>query len=283
MKPCLKRTAVLLLAMLTILPSALSEEDSDLEIEEIVEYVDLDAVSYEGVEWTFPVALEDMRPDYVRLANKHYLLDKDYVTEPLVTVKKRNGDGSNGGLLKASDSKMQLQETCIQALHEMSEAALADGYRLYLKSAYRSYQTQRTMYYNRLEKNNGRDDGWVNKPGSSDHQTGLGCDVVPRSWRSKSMNEKMAKEPECQWMAEHCQEYGFILRYPSDKTEITEIHFEPWHMRYVGIPVATYIMEHGLCLEEFTLELQAAIEDFLARGGDPSLVSAFIQKPSENE
>ena len=273
---------ILTAALLYACPVAAGEEeDPELLIEEIIEYVDLDAVSYGNTEWTFPVALDEMSPELIRLANKHYLLEKDFVVKPLVTVKTRSRDGSNGGVFKASGAKMQLQETCAAALHAMSEAALQDGIRLYLKSAYRSYQTQNTMYYNRLKKNNGKDDGWVNKPGSSDHQTGLGCDVVPRSWRDKSMNRKMAEEKECIWMAEHCHEYGFILRYPSDKEEVTEINFEPWHMRYVGIPVATYIMNNGLCLEEFTLELQAAIEDFLARGGDPSYVEAFIQKPSE--
>ena len=153
---------------------------------------------------------------------------------------------------------------------------------MYLKSAYRSWSKQNTMYKNRLKKNNGKDDGWVSKAGASDHQTGLGCDVIPYNWTKKSgMNEKMMKEKECQWMAEHCQEYGFIIRYPADKKEYTEINTEPWHLRYVGIPVATYIMENGLCLEEFTQQLQEAIDDYIARGGDPAKVEAYIQKPTD--
>ena len=82
-------------------------------------------------------------------------------------------------------------------------------------------------------------------------------------------------------MAAHCHKFGFILRYPSDKEEITEINYEPWHFRYVGIPAATYIMENGLCLEEFVLQLQDAIASFLAAGGDPALVEPFIQTPAE--
>ena len=186
---------------------------------------------------------------------------------------------------------MQLQEDCYHALHEMSEAALEAGveagvkrgYRLYLKSAYRSYQTQSSMYSSRLKKNKGVDDGYVSMPGASDHQTGLGCDIIPASWLNASgMNGKMAKEPECQWMAAHCQEFGFILRYPEDKEEITEIKYEPWHFRYVGIPVATYIMENNLCLEEFTWELQDAIQDFLSRGGNPAYVQSLIQLPTDD-
>ena len=164
----------------------------------------------------------------------------------------------------------------------MSDAAREAGYNLYLKSAYRSWRTQNTMYKNRLKKNRGKDDGWVSRAGASDHQTGLGCDVIPKSWiKASGMNSRMAREPECQWMAEHCQEFGFIIRYPEDKEEITEIHYEPWHVRYVGIPAATYIMENGLCLEEFTDQLQQAIRDYIAAGGDRTKVEKFIQTPAE--
>jgi D-alanyl-D-alanine carboxypeptidase len=232
------------------------------------------------------VALEDLNPDFVKLANKHYLLEKGYSATPLVTVKtlKLNKDGSNanGGIRKASGSKMQLQEDCCRALVAMSDAAREAGYNLYLKSAYRSWSTQNTMYKNRLAKHNGKDDGWVSKAGASDHQTGLGCDVIPKSWlKASGMNSKMASEPECIWMAEHCHEFGFILRYPADKEDVTEINFEPWHMRYVGIPAATYIMENGLCLEEFHDQLQDAIQKYLAAGGDRSQVEKLIQPSTD--
>jgi len=285
----MKRRICLLLALLLVLPAALAEEQ-ELDLEELIveETVEGEAAEPAGeATWTFPVALEDMQPAFVVLANKHYKLDKSFVPEPLVKMKERkaNKDGSNknGGVLFAKGGTYRLQETCAEALVNMSEAAREEDIKLYLKSAYRSWQTQNTMYYNRLEKNHGKDDGWVSQPGSSDHQTGLGCDVVPRSWRDKAMNRKMAAEPECIWMAAHCHEFGFILRYPEDKEEVTEINFEPWHMRYVGIPAATYIMENGLCLEEFTEELQQAIRDYLEAGGDRARVEAFIQEPTPEE
>ena len=262
------------------------QDDEDISMEELVEEVILeeDGEVVMDALWTFPVALEDMDPTLLALANKHYLLDKNFVAGELVAMKQRKADkddnNTNGGVLRCSGD-MKLEKRCSLALVEMSEAARDDGYKLYLKSAYRSWQTQNTMYYNRLKQNKGTDDGWVSQPGASDHQTGLGCDVVPGSWREKSMNEKMAKEPECQWMAEHCHEFGFILRYPEDKQDITEINYEPWHMRYVGIPAATYIMENNLCLEEFTDELQQAIQDYLAAGGDYEKVAPFIQNPTE--
>ena len=236
--------------------------------------------------WRFPVALEDMQPRFVTLANKYMLLSKDFVPDPLVTVKtrKKNKDGTNanGGVYKASGSAMQLQGDCLQAFVSMSEGALADGITLYLKSAYRSYRTQKTMYYNRLERNKGKDDGWVSKPGASDHQTGLGLDVVSRSWRDKAMNSSFAATKEAQWMAAHCAEYGFIIRYPEDKTALTEINYEPWHLRYVGIPAAAYIMENGLCLEEFCEQLWAACSQYLAEGGSPEAVVPFMQESANN-
>lgn len=284
-----KRILCLLMALLLFLPAfTVAEEEEDLEIEEILGDDDGAEESAGGDPWTFPLRLEDINPEFVVLANKSYLLEKGYYVKPLETVKalKLNKDGTNknGGVKKASGSKMQLQKDCYEALVAMCDAAREDGYTLYLKSAYRSWQTQNTMYKNRLKRNNGKDDGWVSKAGASDHQTGLGCDVIPRSWlKASGMNSKMAAEPECAWMAEHCQEFGFILRYPEDKEEITGIHYEPWHMRYVGNPAATYIMERGLCLEEFTDELQQAIRDYLDAGGDRSRVEKYIQNPTEEE
>ena len=279
----MRKVCCLLICLLLVLPvlSLAEVEEEELDIEEYSE----DDREYSEVQWLFPVALEDMKPEYVVLANKHYLLGKDFVCKPLKKIKsmklEKDKVTKKSGDMYVVSKGMQLNEECADALIRLSDAARADGYTLYLKSAYRSWQTQNTMYYNRLKKNHGKDDGWVSKPGASDHQTGLGCDVVPKSWKSKAMNSKMAKEPECQWMAEHCHEYGFIIRYPEDKQDITEINYEPWHLRYVGIPAATYIMENGLCLEEFNDQLQQAVRDYLDAGGERSKVEAFIQEPSE--
>lgn len=282
----MKRLTALLLALCLVPVMAMGEEDEEISLEDTAGVL-IEDVTYDDVAWNFPIDLSDMDPEMIRLANKEILLPSDFVPDPLITMKARkeasDGSNANGGVKKASSSEMQLQGDCAEALVTMFEAALEDGITLYLKSAYRSYRTQKTMYYNRLEKNNGKDDGWVSKPGASDHQTGLGCDIVPRSWRDKSMNEKMADTEECQWMAAHCAEYGFILRYPSDKEEVTEINYEPWHLRYVGNPAATYIMENGLCLEEFHQQLQAAIDQFLADGGRQNLVNDFIQVSAESE
>ncbi len=277
------RAILCLLLMLSLLPvSGLAEEEEEEILFSLEDEVELEEIpGYGDVEWNFPLMLEQMDPDMIRLANKHVLLGSEFVPDPLVSMKSRKsnkaGENTNGGVNKASSSQMKLQETCAQALVEMFEAGLKEDIRLYLKSAYRSYQTQKTMYYNRLKRNNGRDDGWVNMPGASDHQTGLGCDIISRSWRDKAMNRDFAKTKEAQWMVENAARFGFILRYPSDKEAETEINFEPWHYRYVGKDVAEYIMSRGICLEEFHVELQAAIDDFIARGGNPAVVEPYRQ------
>ena len=290
----MKRIVCILLALLLLTPMAsLAElEEEELEVEELdlgSDETAAETVSVAGGEevWNFPVALEDMNPEYIILANKHYLLDKKYVPKDLVKVPSKPKDGGIKWAVKPKDGQ-KLRRECAEALCAMNQAIRDEaeeyGYRdLYLKSAYRSYSTQNTMYKNRLKKNKGRDDGWVSMPGASDHQTGLGCDVVPSNWKDKAMNDKMMKEPECIWMAEHCYEFGFIIRYPEDKQEITEINTEPWHLRYVGIPAATYIWENNLCLEEFTEQLQQAIAEYLASGGDRAKVEAFIQTSTDKE
>ncbi len=274
-------TAVLLIffCFLWLVPLGIAEDEIEFTWEDFVELEEVPV--YDGVDWDFPVDLKDMDPVMIRLANQDYRLSKSDVPDPLVTMKRRkaNKDGSNanGGVNKASSAEMKLQGDCAQALVDMFEGALQDGITLYLKSAYRSYQTQNTMYYNRLEKNNGKDDGWVSKPGASDHQTGLGCDIVSRSWRDKSLNEKFAATAEAQWLVAHAQEYGFILRYPSDKQDVTRINFEPWHYRYVGKAAAAYIMNEGICLEEFHERLQKALDDYVNRGGNPQIIQPYVQ------
>ena len=193
----MKRLLCMILALLLCMPVlSLAEEDEDeLMLEEYSE----DESGYSEAAWTFPVALEDMNPEYIILANKQYLLDKKYVPKDLVKVPSKPKEGGIYWAVKPKGGQL-LRKECAEALCAMNQAirdeAPEAGYQdLYLKSAYRSYSTQNTMYKNRLKKNHGKDDGWVSMPGASDHQTGLGCDVVPKSWKSKAMNDKMMKEP----------------------------------------------------------------------------------------
>lgn len=169
---------------------------------------------------------------------------------------------------------MLVRETAAGALQAMFDAAAEDGAKLLLHSAYRSHYRQSVMYENRL-KNIGRDDGVVQKGGASDHQTGLGFDIINAAWAKESrLNERFAQTTEAQWMAENCPKYGFIIRYPEGKSDITGIMYEPWHLRYVGVEVAIYMTDNGLTLEEFTAEWRHALAEYELGQSDEAVVSS---------
>lgn len=234
---------------------AFSEEPSD----------EIGALEQQGaVEWTYPVLPQELKSDYVRLANAKSLLESDYIPGDLVKITAK----------KTSSSAIQMREAASVALQKMFDDALSEGLTLYAHSGYRSYQTQKTMYNNRLEKNGGRDDGYVAKPGASDHQTGLGIDVISKDWIGKSFNSAFAQTQEAQWMAANCARYGFIIRYPEGAEAITEIAYEPWHLRYVGLTAAQYIMGTGITLEAFSEEWPLVLEAFELAGGDINTVVA---------
>ena len=210
-----------------------------------------------SAEWVYPVPPQDLQSDYVQLANASNLLDEKYVPSDLVKIKAK----------KTSSTAIQMRQAASDALSKMFEDALAQGLTLYAHSGYRSYGTQRTMYNNRLQQNGGKDDGYVTKPGASDHQTGLGVDVISKAWIGEKFNSGFAQTPEAQWMAANCANYGFVIRYPEDKVDITGIAYEPWHLRYVGVAAAQYMTNQGLTLEEFSEEWPPVLAAFVDGGG----------------
>jgi len=212
-------------------------------------------------EWDYPLEPEILanRTGFITLVNRDSLLDPDYEPLDLQVVNVRCVSAIRGKTLR---------KAALEAMRQMFDAAEADGFKLYLKSVYRSYQTQKTIYDDRIRKI-GRDDGVVAYPGSSDHQTGLGADILNYEWTKKSgMTPAFAETAEAQWMADHCHEYGFIIRYEEDKQELTKIIYEPWHLRYVGKETAAYMKEKHYCLEEFDAEWHSYITQWEANGGD---------------
>lgn len=146
-----------------------------------------------------------------------------------------------------------------QALTDFASAARAQGLNVVVTSGYRGYAEQSYTYNKKVSEltaSMGDATAAAEKaktivayPGTSEHQLGLCCDIVDGYYEYKT--EALENSELAKWMKEHCAEYGFILRYPKDKTQETGIMFEPWHYRYVGTEAAAYIMENGLCLEEF--------------------------------
>lgn len=161
-------------------------------------------------------------------------------------------DASFAPELTALENGHYFDSRAVAALQEFIAAARAEGLSVYLTSSYRAYGTQEYLFNNKLAQYGGDYAAAariVAVPGSSEHQTGLAADIVDKYYQY--MNESLADTELSKWMYENCAQYGFILRFPEDKQDITKIMFEPWHFRYVGVEAATYIMENGLCLEEF--------------------------------
>ena len=160
---------------------------------------------------------------------------------------------------KALPNGLRVDERIYDPLTAMLDDAEALGYHLIVCSAYRSYDKQVELFENRVQRyrNAGysQEDAYnkgktsVSLPGCSEHHTGLAVDIVAQ--RYQNLDDGMFDLPEIQWLYAHCQEYGFIVRYPDGKSEITGIIHEPWHYRYVGVEAATEIMDRGICLEEY--------------------------------
>ncbi len=131
------------------------------------------------------------------------------------------------------------------ALQRMFDAAKKDGLKLFVKSGFRSYETQKRIYNNYVSRDGVAEaDRYSARPGHSEHQTGLGFDI-------NKIDSSFEGTPEAIWLAANCHKYGFIIRYPAGKESITGYMYEPWHIRYLGVEIATNVYNSGLCLEEY--------------------------------
>lgn len=154
---------------------------------------------------------------------------------------------------------LKVSVECYDALNELLAACRADGYKPYVASAFRSHGDQKWLYQNKINRliAEGYSSEEANKlagtvvavPGTSEHELGLALDLVDDSYRN--LDEAQENTAAQKWFMEHSWEYGFILRYPNDKSDITGIIYEPWHYRYVGKTIAEEIYKSGLCLEEY--------------------------------
>lgn len=147
--------------------------------------------------------------------------------------------------------KKYMRKEAAEALTKLCAAAEADGHTIYGVSGYRSYETQKNLY-NMYVNRDGKEaaDKYSSKPGYSEHQSGLVMDVSSKDG-GFDLLESFGDLPEGKWIAQNSHKYGFIVRYLKDKVDITGYTYEPWHLRYVGEEVATYMYENNLCLEEF--------------------------------
>ena len=194
-----------------------------------------------------PVEKEPYVIDMLMLVNKDYGLPEDYEVE----------------LLTMYDKVNRAAKEVYGPLNDMLAAGRAEGLAFEICSSYRDVQVQKRLFQEDLdvlmaqgytyEQAYAEVEKETMPPGHSEHSTGLAFDIVSLGYQI--LDAKQEFTPETQWLNENCAKYGFILRYPKGKEEITKISFESWHYRYVGVEAATYIMENGLCLEEYLEEI----------------------------
>ena len=176
------------------------------------------------------------------LVNPWHLIPDDFTVETLTLLNGMEID------VRAADDLDAMIDDCFNA-----------GCYPDIASAYRSHDYQQMLFEE--EQNNWINEGYSEKeayekaaaaiaiPGTSEHECGLAVDIVDAEYQQT--NEDQANTPTQQWLLEHSWEYGFVLRYPENKSEITGIKYEPWHYRYVGKKYAKQMHEQDLCLEEF--------------------------------
>lgn len=182
--------------------------------------------------------------DIMVLVNRRYKLSEDYKPKNMVIPKVNFSNNIT------AEEKQMRKETA-DAIEELFNAAKKNSMELYVVSAYRSYETQKGLYEERVSQRGKKEaDKYVAEPGSSEHQTGLAVDVTNKLGSKGQLQQDFGQTKEGKWLKSNCHKYGFIIRYPYGKEKITGYNYEPWHIRYVGKKTAEEIFEKDIVLEE---------------------------------
>ena len=176
------------------------------------------------------------------LVNKNHIVPEGYVVE-----------------LEEVEDGHQVDKRIVESLKQMLADARKEGLSPLICSSYRTNDKQQKLYNNKVreyerwgcssEEAKEFASYWVAIPGTGEHETGLAVDIVSKDYQI--LDEKQEQTEVQKWLIENSYKYGFALRYPTDKKDITMINYEPWHYRYVGVDNATYMKEHDMCLEEY--------------------------------
>lgn len=181
----------------------------------------------------------------------------------LILVNSKNLLPSNFTIETANIGNRPMDARIVDIVKQMISDAKKDGVDLMLASSYRTVERQTTLYNEEIDQfikqGYSRKDAeieaakWVAVPGTSEHHTGLALDIVTPTYQVLDFG--FDQTAAFKWLYKNCTDYGFILRYPKNKSDITGIVYEPWHYRYVGKEVAKYIHANDLCLEEYIDEI----------------------------
>lgn len=197
-----------------VTPATPAETTSEIVSETTSETV-MEVTNHSGIETINGITYIDG----VLIVNKTYSLPKNY----------------NPGVDATAES----------AFKKMQSAAASEGLNIYISSGFRSYDYQSGLYERYAQRDGyAAADRYSARPGHSEHQTGLAFDL-------NSIDDSFANTKEGKWVAENCHKYGFIIRYPKGKEEITGYMYESWHIRYLGVDMATKVYESGKTLEEY--------------------------------
>ncbi len=223
----------------------------------------------------------DTEPDsYTVLVNREYPISKDYVPADLVVP-------NVGFSFYGTYEKSYVRKRAAVALEKLFAGAQQEGYMLKAVSAYRSYERQTQIYNNNVNTRGSDKTNKVSaKPGSSEHQTGLAIDVSCNSVGC-ALETSFGQTSEGKWLKKNCHKYGFIIRYPKNKTKITGYSYEPWHLRYVGKNLAKYLKKNKMTLEEYykltTIENQVqkdTVDTDTDLKDEPEMTAAPTPKPT---
>lgn len=206
-----------------------------------------------------PAGKEEYKSKELILINPWHLLPEDYEAD-----------------LEDVEYGHRMDSCAAEHLREMLSDCREAGYSPLICSSYRDRGKQEILFENDVRKYMYR--GYTEEeaiketaknvavPGSSEHEAGLAADIV--YLRDQVLDESQEQNDTQQWLIEHCMEYGFILRYPRDKQNITGITYEPWHYRYVGKKAAAEIMSRGICLEEYLGVIDAVSSETDEQSGE---------------
>ena len=178
---------------------------------------------------------------YMLLVNKSHRLPNGYVPKKLKYA---------NSVVRCERPDTYLDSTALGYLKQMFDAAKQEDIELIFYDGWRQESLQRQYYENKIkERGRALATTLVAPPRGSEHELGLAADIL--STLHKMRDGHYARTKTGKWLIENCWKYGFILRYPENKIEITRFLFEPWHYRFVGVPEAQKITESGYCLEEY--------------------------------
>jgi len=182
----------------------------------------------------------DISKDELMLVNKYHYLDSSYAPDDLVTISTTYAWGTYGS--------QKVNKTTYDVFMKLWKASNNEGYYLMVSSSYRTHDKQDQVYKD-YQDSKGTDyaDSIAARPGHSEHQTGYTIDMFEKGSTQKTFHTTESYN----WLINNAHKYGFILRYPEDKVEVTGYGFESWHYRYVGVEAATYIYKNKITFDEY--------------------------------